>query len=439
MSKATKEALNMNIQEEKISDSEISILADLERSDIESSLVSEARSISENIEIKGFRKGRASYDVVCSHLGGEASIYERAFNKISLGVISRFVKERKIELASAPEISMQKMVPGAGISFKAKIFLMPHVKLGDISKINVKKIEPKVQEKDVEEIINSLLCMRAKEASVSRGAKESDRVVLDFEVKISGAVIDNGKATDYSIILGEKKFIPGFEDHIIGLAHGDKKTFELKFPQEYYEKSFAGKEAEFNVFVKQVFERTLPVFDDEFSKKMGAYSGADDLKSKIRESVKYEKEMQEKERFEMAAMLELVKLSEIGQIPSSLIKKESEKMVRELEESVLSQGVPFSDYLKSIKKTAEDLILEFFPKAKERVELALVASEFGKSENIKVSSDDVKREIKIQKKSFHSNPEALARIESQEYKSYVANALMSKTIFENLAEKVSKN
>ena len=428
----------MNITENKLNESELELNFDLDRKDIEQDLQAAAKRVSENIEIPGFRKGNATYDTVCRHVGGEAKIYEESLQTIVGKSLIKAIQEKKIETVGKPEISIQKMVPPFGVSFKAKVALMPSVELGDVSKISIKKQDPKVEDADVQKVIDNILQMRVKEAVVDREIKQSDKAVVDFEVKRDGVTIENGKAADYALVIGEKKFIPGFEEQIMGLKAGDAKKFELEFPKQYFEKSLAGKKAEFDVKIKQVFERTVPDFDDEFAKQMGDYKSSKDLRDKIEENLKHEKEREEKEKFEVGAMQELVKISKIGNLSESMVKEEVDKMLHELEHDVSNQGIKLDDYLASIKKTKEDLQKDFRPKAEDRIKMMLVAREFGKSENVKIDEKDVEKEIEVSKKAHANNPEMLARFESGEYKQYVANALTSRAIFEKLTHKLTK-
>jgi len=427
----------MNIQENKLNDTELEFVFELDRVDIEQNLQATSKRISENIEIPGFRKGAATYDAVCRHIGGEAKVYEEALQIIVGKALIKAVQDKKLQTVGSPEISIQKMVPPFGVSFKAKISLMPSVELGDVSQIKVEKKEAKVEEKDVDQVINNLLQMQVKEGAVNREAKEGDKVVLDFEIKRDNVVIENGNAKDYPLVIGEKKFIPGFEEQVLGLKAEDTKKFELEFPKEYFEKTLAGKKAQFDVKIKQVFERTLPDFDDEFAKKLGDYKSSKELREKITENLKHEREREEKEKFEISAMQELVKISKISDLPASLIEEEADKMLHELEQDISKQGIKLDDYLKSIKKTQEDLKKDFKPKAEDRIRMMLVAREFGKAENVKVDEKDVEKEIEISKKANAAQPEMLAQFESEEYKNYVRNALTSRAIFEKLTQKLT--
>ncbi|MBI2051127.1 MAG: trigger factor [Parcubacteria group bacterium] len=427
----------MQISENKLSASVLELVFDLERGDIEQDLQCAAKHIAEHIEIPGFRKGTAPYDVLARHIGGEAKIYEEALQSIVGRTLGAAVRERNMDASGEPDISITKMVPPFGVAYKAAIVLLPSVTLGDISSITLEKKEVKASDAEVEKVISNLRELHAAEAAADRPAQHGDRVVLDLEVKRANAAIEHGASKDFPLVLGEGRFIPGFEEQIMGLKAGDKKEFELMFPDGYYEKSLAGKPAQFAVSIKQVFERTVPEMDDAFAQELGHSQTADDLRTQIRESLQYEKEREERERFEMAAMDELVRRSEFGEIPDQLIAREARKMLAELEQNVARQGMKFEDYLESIKKPKDDLAREFRPQAEHRVKVSLVGRELGKREQIKISDDDVARELAIAKKAYASQPELAAELESPRYRDYVRNMLVSRKIFKALAEKVS--
>jgi trigger factor len=428
----------MDKQENKTSETTIELTIDLERDDIEQDLQNTAQEISKELRIPGFRAGHAPYDVVSRHVGGEAKLYEHALEKIVNRTARKVLDEKKYNSIGQPVIAIQKMVPPFGISYKITLSLMPEIELGEAGKIKIKKEEPKVEEKDIQQVINNLQDMRTQESAVTREAKIGDKAVLDFEVKREGVTIENGSSKDYPLVIGDNKFIPGFEEQIIGLKTGDKKSFELEFPKQYHEKSLAGKIAMFDVVIKQVFERTTPEFNDAFAKILGSAQTAEELKKQITENLKHERTREAEEKFHMQVMEELVKLSKVGEIPEQAIKEEADKMLHELEHSISQQGMKIEDYLKSIKKTQDELQTEFKPKAEHRLKLGLVARKFGKQENISISDQEVLTELETAKKAYANQPELLGRLEQDEYKNYVRNMLMSKKTFEKLAEKVSK-
>lgn len=427
----------MRITENKLSATTLELAFDLERSDIEQDLQRAAKHVAEHLEIPGFRKGMAPYDIVIRHMGGEAKTYEEALQSIVGRTLESVIRGRNLEVAGNPDISVTKMAPPFGVSYKAVIILLPSVALGDVSKIKLEKKEVSASDEEVEKVINNLREMRASEAAVVRPAAQGDKAVLDLEVKRDNVAIENGTSKDFPLVLGEGRFIPGFEEQIIGLKAGDTKSFELKFPDEYYEKSLAGKPATFSVLVKQVFERAMPAVDDAFAKDLGHAQTADELRKQIRESLQYEKEREERERFEMACMDELVKRSQIGELAEPLIAGEAQKMLAELEQGVVRQGMKFDDYLASIRKSKDDLMREFRPKAEHRLTTSLVGRAFGKQEQVSVNDDEVGREITIAKKAYQSRPELIAQLDSPRHREYVRTMLASRKIFARLAEKVA--
>jgi trigger factor len=331
------------------------------------------------------------------------------------------------------------MVPPFGITYKVVLSLMPKIELGDISKIKIEKNDQQPTEDEIKKVIDNLREMRAKEVAVKRELKDGDKAVLDFDVKQAGVAIENGSSKDYPLIIGEGKFIPGFEEKVVGMSAGEEKKFELEFPKEYFEKTMAGKKAEFEVKLKEVFERTTPDFDDEFAKSMGQYKTSKEMREAITHNLEHEKKREEEERFNIASMEELVKISKIGQIPESAIAEEAEKMMQELEQSTAQQGIKFEDYLTSIKKSKEDLQTEFKPKAEHRLKIGLAARVFGEQQKVEVTEDDVKKEMEIAKKAYANQPEMMARLDNPQYQDYVRNMLSSKKVFEKLAELISKS
>ena len=299
----------MKITENKPSESVIEFIIELDRPDIEADLQKAAKHLAEHSSIPGFRPGKAPYDMVCRHAGGEAKIYEEALDAIIRRTLPPIIIERKLETTGRPDISVQKMVPPFGLTYKAIVNLLPQVELGDVAKIQV----------------------------------ESKPVTVDSQ------------------------------------------------------------EAE-----------------------------------KIIAKLRQEKEAVEKERFEMACMEELLKISKVGALPEPMIAEETEKMLHELEHSAAERGGKFEDYLQSIKKTKKELAKEFRPRAEHRLRLSLIVRAFDKKEDVKIEESEVEKEIEISKKMSGQNPEMAKQFSSDGYREYVRAVLTSRKIFEILADKIKR-
>lgn len=426
----------MQVQENNPQSGTIELSIELDRADIESDLQKTASKISESISIPGFRPGKAPYNDVCRHAGGEEKIYAESIERIVNRTLAALITEKKYDLFGNPSITVEKATPPFGVSYKAVLSVRPEVALGDPKKIKANRNAVTVDKNDVEKVINQLRDMRASEAAVDRPAHTGDRVVLDFDVSQNKVAIENGSAKDYPLTLGENRFIPGFEAHVAGLKKGEEKTFELAFPKEYHATAHAGKMAEFKIKIKEVYERTLPVFDDAFAKTMGYGETAAELEQQITDNLKEEKEKEEEERFHMACMDALIGISTIGAFSEQAIHEEAHKMMRELEESVSRQGMEFDRYLESIKKTKDDLEKEFNPKATHRLTVGLVANAFRKDRDIKVGDEEVAKELEAAKKAYVKSPDMLKRINTEAYKNYTKNALASRKVFDVLAKEV---
>lgn len=424
----------MNITENKLNETSLELVIDLERADIENDLQKAAKHIGEHLNIPGFRPGQAPYDIVSRHVGGEAKIYEEALQSIVSRTLPKIIIEKKLDTVGRPEISIQKMVPPFGVSYKAVISLMPKVELGDTAKIKVKPKAVTHDLSEVEKVVNQLLEMRMNEVAVERAAQMGDKAVLDFEVKKDNVIIEGGQGKDYHLVLGSGQFIPGFEEQLVGVKPNEEKNFELPFPDNYHAKHLAGAKAQFGVKVKQIFERTKPELTDEFAQSLGGYETAAKLREQIEANVKQDKEAKENERFELECMEELLKLSTVGPVPEKSLDEEVDKMLHELEHSVEDRGLKFADYLQSIKKTPEDLKKDFRSKAEHRLKLGLVAREFGKVNNVVVDEAEVQKEIDLTKKSYQYDPAAKEQFKTPEYRDYVRNVLTSRAIFIKLAE-----
>lgn len=419
----------MKVIQTNSSESIVELLVELDRSDIEADLRKAAARLARNLNIPGFRPGNAPYDIVSRHLGGEAAIYEEAAQEIIGKTLSQELAARQLPIAGSPQVSLEKMVPGFGFSYKAVITLLPKIVLGDLSKIKIKKKEVKVSPEEVKKVIDNLRQSRAKEiaASTGRPAGKGDKVIIDFSLRQAGVLLEGSPAKNYPLLLGGNLFLPGFEENIIGLKQNEEKKFSL---------ILAGKTTDAEVKVKQIFERILPEPNDEFASSLGDYKNTAEFEEAIKKNLIYEKEQAEKERFELEAMEELLKISKIGELGESLIKEEAQKMLNELEHSVQHEGMKFDDYLQAIKKTREDLEKEFRPQAEHRLKIGLLAREFGRAEGVKVEESEIKRELEIAKKAYARVPEMLSQLDSKEYKNYIYNLLLSRRIFESLASKI---
>ncbi|MFA6305088.1 MAG: trigger factor [Patescibacteria group bacterium] len=426
----------MDIKKTQPKSSEIELKIEISQAEYQPYLEKAAIKMSQSSKIEGFRPGKAPFALVKQRFG-EMAIYQEALDEIVSHFFYHAVMQEKLNTIAQPKIELEKLAPGNPIIFKATVALMPTVKLGDYKSIKLSKKEVKIEEKQVEKVINDLRKMRAKETLVNREAKMGDRVEVDFEVSLDKVVIEGGQGKKYPLVLGEGSMIPGFEEQLAGLKANEEKNFQLKFPENYQNKMVAGKHCDFKVKMLSVFELELPEADDAWSKTLGAESAVD-LKTKIKANLQQEEEFHEEQKLEMAMLTKIVEQTEFSEIPEILIESEAGRMVHEFADSIAQQGLEFNAYLENIKKAEKDLQADFKPKALERVKTSLVIKEIADSEKIEVTNAEMLKETEKILTQVKGNPEAEENITGEGYQHYLTTVIRNRKVIEMLKKEIIK-
>jgi trigger factor len=395
------------------------------------------RDITEHKPLKGFRPGKASYnDVKAAY--GEMSIWEAALERIVRAKYVKAIIDSNLDTIGSPEISVEKLVPGQNLEFTTISNLMPTVSsLLDYSTPLVTRKKQTVSEKDVDESVEELRKMRRSETAVDRAATAEDVVVIDLEIFKDSVLVEGGSTQNYKVFLNENHVIPGFAEKLVGAKKGDTKKFELEFPKDHYNKMLAGAMASFVAVVKEVFELALPEVTEEFAKGLGTESVAN-LRDLLRKNLQEERDRKIDEATEIEMIEKITKGSRFTEIPELLINEEVRRMYAELEHNAEERGMRMADYLSSIKKSADEIKMDFIPQAIQRIQTAVVIKEIANRENIVVDDAEIEAEQDRILDSIPKNDtETRARIASPEYREYIGvqmknrkslNALKAKAI-----------
>lgn len=397
-----------------------------------------ARRISIKSPISGFRPGKTPYEAVKQNIG-EIKIYQEALNQVVQRTFVKALEEKKIEIISTPQIEILKMAPQNPLVYKARVDLLPQIKIGDYKTIKTKPRKVKVEPTEVEKVLNNLQKSQAKEKLVDRESQKGDKMEIDFEMFLDKILLKEAQTKNQSVILGEGHFIPGFEDNIIGLKKGETKEFPLKFPSNSPQKNLADKKVDFKVLVKSVYQIDLPDFNDEFAKTVSKFNSFEELKKQILKKLEEETQRKENQRLELAILEEIMARSEFEELPNSLIEAEKEKMIAELKQTIESQDLKFQDYLSHLKKSEEDFKKEFDPQAQKRLKTALTTRKIAELENIQVSEEEVNKETTKIMKYYPENEEIKKQIKTPGYRRFLNNVLVNRKVFDYLISRVAKN
>ncbi|MEK7452764.1 MAG: trigger factor [Patescibacteria group bacterium] len=394
-----------------------------------------AQEISQDVEVKGFRKGKAPRDVL-EGVVGKQMIFEKAGKMAIEKKYDEFVNENNILSVDFPHLQIEKIVEGEPIIVKVEVSVYPDVKLSDYKKIAKELVknrdkEVTVEEKEIDDAVFNLQGSRAKEISVNREVKTGDLAEVDFEIRLEGVKIEGGDSKNHPVKIGGKKFIPGFEDSIIGMKVGDKKNFKITLPKDYFKKELAGRELEFFVKANNVFEVSLPELNDDFAKSFGKFQTFQELRDSIRDGIKQEKEMKEKEKFRNSLIEKVTKDSTI-ELPEVMIEKELDKMTEEMKVGIEQHGLDFASYLLNLKKSGDELRKDMRPQAEIRLKASMVIDELAKQEKIEVEDESVVKKaneflLRYKEASLEENT-----MDPERLKSYARMVLTNEKVFEFL-------
>ncbi len=382
--------------------------------------------------IPGFRKGKAPMNIVEKYYGKEI-FYEDAFNEVVPEELEKAVEENKLEVVSRPDIDVTQIGKGQDLIFTAVFQTKPEAELGKYKGVEIKKIEYKVTDEDIEHELGHMQEHNSRLISVDdRPVEKGDIANINFEGFVDGVAFEGGKAENHDLEIGSNTFIPGFEDQIIGMKIDEEKDIQVKFPDEYFSKDLAGKDATFKVKVNEIKKKELPTLDDEFAKDVSEFDTLKELKESIKE--KKQKQNDERAKYEtedavIKAVCENVKVD----IPSGMVETETENMLKEMEQRLAYQGLKLEQYLQMMGKTKEEMQKEYEPQAIEAIKSRLTLEAVIKAEKIEVADIDVEEKMKEMAKNYgRENDEEFMKNEN--VRNYIKQGLESEKALEFLVK-----
>lgn len=359
---------------------------------------------------------------------GSEIFYEDAFNELVPEVYDAAIKENNVEAVSKPNIDITQMEKGKDLIFTATVQTKPEVKLGKYKGIEIKKIEYNVSEEDINHEIGHMQEKNSRLVSVDdRPVENGDITVIDFEGSVDGVPFEGGKAEGHELEIGSNTFIPGFEDQIIGMKVDEERDIKVKFPDEYFSKDLAGKDAIFKIKLHEIKKKELPKLDDEFAKDVSEFDTLEELKNSIKEKIDVENKNKEKYETEEEAIKTVCENTEID-IPSGMIEVEIDNMVKDIEGRLSYQGLKLEQYLQMVGKTEEDMRKEFEDQAKKSVKSRLVLEAVVKAEKLEASEEEVGEKIKEMAKQYNRPEDEL--LANEQLRSYIAESMKTEKAIE---------
>ncbi|MDD3224679.1 MAG: trigger factor [Clostridium sp.] len=401
----------MNVTMEKLENNVVKLEITVEAEKFNEAIQKSYKKNVKKFNVPGFRKGKAPLLIIKQYYG-EGVLYEDAVNFCCDDTYPLALKENDIKPVDYPEIDIKQIGDEKDFIYTAKITVVPEVKLGDYKGVEVKKVEYKVTDEDVE---NELKSMREKNARIED--KEEDGVIensnvalIDFKGFVDGKAFEGGEGKDYSLEIGSGTFIGNFEEQLVGLKKNDTKDVVVTFPEDYGKEDLNGKEATFKVTVKEIRIKELPELDDEFATEVSEFDTLDELKADIKKNFEKTNEEKAKQEYEDAVIDEVVNNAK-AEIPEIMIKNETDQMLKELEMRLKYQGMDLEAYYKLTNSTEEKVRDYMKETAEKRVKTRLVLDEIVKAEDVKATEEELLAKAKeLAKQYSNKDDEKMAKV-----------------------------
>ena len=365
--------------------------------------------VNKKAKIDGFRPGKAPRNVYEKKYGTQEILFEAADMAIK-GEYERLLTKEKVMPVIEPKVDLVKC-DEKELTVKFTFVLEPNVVLGEYTNLGVKREKVKVTK---EEIADRIKHLREDYAEVM--VKESDKVedgdiaIIDFKGLKNGVAFDGGTAENYSLTIGSKTFIPGFEEAIVGMKRGEEKDIDLTFPEDYMAPDLKGQKVVFKVKVNEIKTRVVPKLDKEFFEDLGmeGVNNKEELEHQIEEEIEHQKEHEADHVYEEKCLDKAIENAKID-VCDELVDDEVEHMYQEFIQRMSMQGISEEMYYEYTKSKKEDITKEMRPEGLKRIKYRYLLKEIIAKEKIKVTDSEAKKRLKEMADMYQVDEETILK------------------------------
>lgn len=368
------------------------------------------QKIADQANIPGFRKGKAPRAIIEMHYGKEA-VKQEAFEIVANKAYSEALDQEKLIPVSDPKVEESTFEEGKDMELTIKVTLKPEPELGEYKGLHVEKKEVEVTDDQVDAQIKDMMGRDAKMVVAEEGAviEKGDFAIIDFAGTVDGEPFSGGEGKGYPLEVGSNSFITGFEDQLVGLSKGDSTDVEVTFPEDYFVKDLAGKEAIFKVNIQDVKRKELPELNDEYVASKTDFKTVEELRANYKERMQKAAEANAKAEYEHE-LIDLAVANAKFSVPEIMIEDKISQMVEEMKMSLESRKMSLDMYMQYTGLDMAKIRENQRPVAEENVKTDLVLDAIAKAEDIQVDMADVDAEIAAISAQHGASPEEVKKI-----------------------------
>ncbi|MEL7482532.1 MAG: trigger factor [Pseudomonadota bacterium] len=403
-------------------------------SELQAKLDTRIEEIRPQMRLKGFRPGKVPATHVKKMFG--KSIMGELIEGLMGETNEKALTDAKVRPASQPDVQLdgdiEPVLAGeADLSYQLNVDIMPDFEPADIKTLEIDRPTTPVADEEIEEALANLAEQNKQFEARGKTAKarDGDAVVIDFVGKIDGEPFEGGSAEEQAVVIGQGRFIPGFEEQLVGVKAGEEKELNVTFPEDYQAENLKGKDAVFEVTVREIRAPKTPEIDEDFAKNFGL-EGLEQLRDMMRQQIEGQYKSASRQKAKRALLDRLDELHDFG-LPPKMVDQEFDQIWTQLMQEKEQGNLDEEDAGKSDDELKED----YRKIAERRVRLGLVLAEIGRKANVQISEQEVQQAVVAEARRFpgqeqqvveffQKNPAALAQVRAPIYEEKVVDHIL---------------
>ncbi len=419
----------MNVKSIERNGNETTIVVEIDKDLMESGVQKAYLKARKNIQLPGFRKGKAPRKMIESMYGAHV-FYEDGLDEIFPEVYKAAVVEQDVKAVGRPSLTDMNISDDGIVTLTLTTEVYPEVTLGQYKGVEAPKAEASVSDEQVAAELNTMAQNVASTETVERAAEMGDTANIDFEGFDNGVAFEGGKGENFDLKLGSGSFVPGFEEQVVGMSAGEEKDINITFPEDYHAE-LAGKPVVFHVKCNKVTVTNVPAMDDEFAKDVSEFETLEELKADIRAKALENAQKQADSAFEQACVDKVLENVTVD-MPKALVEAELDNQMERFAYQLQMSGYSVEQYAKMMGGDMNTMRNAFRPTAEKQAKVNVTLAKIIEEEGLTASEEEINAEYEALAKQYELEVEKVkSMIPVEEIKASLETRKAVKLIVDN--------